>query len=74
MFWKCSCLGTNAKAVIFYGDFAGLAVKETESVEIQVLTEKYATQHALGVVGYSELDAKVENTQAIAVAVTPASV
>ena len=68
---NCLKLGQNAKEVIFYGDFSGLAVKETEAVEINVLTELYATQHAVGVCGYAELDAKVENTQAIAVAVTP---
>ena len=75
---RCSenvdAVGSNAKNVIFYGDFSGVAVKETENVEITVLTEKYATQHALGVVGYAELDAKVENTQKIVVAKTPASV
>lgn len=67
---KVNKLGTASKAVIFYGDFSGLAVKETEEMEIQVLVEKFATQHAIGVCGYSELDAKVENTQKIAVAVT----
>lgn len=67
---KANKLGTASKAVIFYGDFSGLAVKETEEMEIQVLVEKFATQHAIGVCGYSELDAKVENTQKIAVAVT----
>ena len=39
-------------------------------MEIQILLEKFATQHAIGVCGYSELDAKVENTQKIAVAVS----
>lgn len=67
---KVNKLGTASKPVIFYGDFSGLAVKETEEMEIQVLVEKFATQHAIGVCGYSELDAKVENTQKIAVAVT----
>lgn len=67
---KVAKLGTASKPVIFYGDFTGLAVKETEEMEIQVLVEKFATQHAIGVCGYSELDAKVENTQKIAVAVT----
>lgn len=67
---KVEKLGTASKPVIFYGDFSGLAVKETEEMEIQVLIEKFATQHAIGVCGYSELDAKVENTQKIAVAVT----
>ena len=67
---KVGKLGTATKPVIFYGDFSGLAVKETEEMEIQVLVEKFATQHAIGVCGYSELDAKVENTQKIAVAVS----
>lgn len=66
---KAEKLGIASKPVIFYGDFSGLAIKETESMEIQILLEKFATQHAIGVVGYSELDAKVENTQKIAVAV-----
>lgn len=66
---KAEKLGIASKAVIFYGDLSGLAIKETESMEIQILLEKYATQHAIGIVGYSELDAKVENTQKIAVAV-----
>ena len=66
---KAEKLGTASKPVIFYGDFSGLAIKETESMEIQILLEKFATQHAIGVVGYSELDSKVENTQKIAVAV-----
>lgn len=67
---KVEKLGTASKPVIFYGDFSGLAVKETEEMEIQLLLEKFATQHAIGVCGYSELDAKVENTQKIAVAVS----
>lgn len=67
---KVAELGTASKAVIFYGDFSGLAVKNTEEMEIQLLVEKFATQHAVGVVGYSELDAKVEHTQKIAVAFT----
>ncbi len=67
---KAEKLGTASKPVIFYGDFSGLAVKESEAMEIQILLERFATQHAIGVVGYSELDAKVENTQKIAVAVS----
>lgn len=63
-------LGTAGKNVIMYGDFSGLAVKEGEKTEIQVLTERFATQHAVGVVAWGELDAKVEDTQKIAVAVT----
>lgn len=66
-------LGTAGKEAIFYGDFSGLAVKESEKSEIQVLKEKFATQHAIGVVAWGELDAKVEDTQKIAVAVTGAN-
>lgn len=51
---------------IYYGDFKGLATKVVEQIEIQVLVEKYATQHAIGVVAWAELDAKVQNTQMIA--------
>jgi len=54
------------KIAIFYGDFSGLAVKLSEEVNLQVLHEKYATQHAVGVVGWIEIDSKVENTQKIA--------
>ena len=68
-----TALGTANKSVIVYGDISGLAVKESETPEVQVLREKYATQHAIGVVMWGEVDAKVENTQKIAVAVTPAS-
>ena len=63
-------LGTAGKNVVMYGDFSGLAVKESEKSEIQVLRERFATQHAVGVVAWGELDAKVEDTQKIAVAVT----
>ncbi|MBQ8892553.1 MAG: phage major capsid protein [Bacilli bacterium] len=64
-------LGTAKENVIYYGDMSGLAVKESETPEIQVLVEKFATQHAIGVVAWGEIDAKVENTQKIAVAKTP---
>ena len=51
---------------IVYGDMSGLAVKMTENMEIQVLREKFATQHAVGVVAWTEFDAKVENAQKLA--------
>lgn len=54
------------KPVVFYGDMTGLAVKLAEDVNIQVLREKFATQHAIGVVGWIEIDSKVENAQKIA--------
>lgn len=59
-------MAASARA-IYYGDMSGLAVKMTEEFEIQVLREHFATQHAVGVVGWTEMDAKVENEQKIAV-------
>lgn len=50
---------------ILYGDMSGLAVKISEKMNIEVLREKYATQHAIGVVAWMELDSKVENSQKI---------
>lgn len=55
--------GTTA---IYYGDMRGLATKFAEDMNIQVLREKYATQHAIGVVGWLEFDAKVQDAQQIA--------
>ena len=53
------------KKAIFYGDMSGLATKFSEDLSIQVLREKYATMHAVGVVGWIEFDSKVENAQKI---------
>lgn len=64
---------TAGNASILYGDFSGLAVKMSEDMEIQVLREKYATQHAVGVVAWMEVDAKVENAQKLAKLVQKAS-
>ena len=68
-----TALGTASKPVIMFGDFSGLAVKESEQSEIQILNELYAAQHAIGVVAWGEVDAKVEDTQKIAVAVSGAA-
>lgn len=54
------------KIAIYYGNFAGLATKFAENMEIQVLREKYADQHADGVIGWFEFDAKVQDAQQIA--------
>jgi HK97 family phage major capsid protein len=56
----------TGKTVVYYGDFKGLATKFSEDVNIQVLREKYADEHATGVIGWVEFDAKVVNEQAIA--------
>lgn len=61
------------KTAIYYGDMSGLATKFSEEMTIEVLREKYATQHAVGVVGWLEFDSKVENAQKIAKLVMKAS-
>ncbi len=55
------------KPAVYYGDFSGLAVKMTENISAEVLREQFATQHAVGVVAWLEMDAKIENEQKIAV-------
>lgn len=54
------------KNAIFYGDFRGLATKFNEELSIEVLREKYADEHAVGVIGWFEFDSKVEDAQKIA--------
>lgn len=61
------------KAVVYYGDFSGLALKLSEEMEIEVLRERYAAQHAVGVVAWIEFDAKIQNAQKIACLKTKAS-
>ena len=57
---------SNAKA-IFYGDFTeALAANISEDLEIQVLNEKYADQHAIGFTGWMEADCQIQNQQAVA--------
>lgn len=56
----------GAKSIL-YGDYSGLSTNLREQIEIQVLTEKYATQHAIGIVTWYELDAKVTDHQKLAV-------
>lgn len=51
---------------IYYGNMKGLATKFAEDMSIQVLREKYADQHADGVIAWLELDAKVQDAQQIA--------
>ena len=54
------------KTPVYYGDFSGLAIKTSEGFSLELLMEKYATQHAIGAVGWMELDAKIENAQKMA--------
>lgn len=66
-------LGTASKDVIFYGDMKGLAVKVSEDINVEVLRETRARQHAVEVLGFVELDAKVQNAQMVSKMTTKAS-
>lgn len=55
-----------ADGKIFYGDMSGLATKMSEDINIEVLREKFADEHAYGVIGWFEFDSKVQNEQKIA--------
>ncbi len=59
-------MGAGAKSVL-YGDLSGLAVNIPASLEMQILREAYATMHAIGIVAWMELDAKVADQQKLAV-------
>ncbi len=66
--------GVEAEKIpVYYGDFSGLAVKISEGFSLQLLLEKYATQHAVGAVAWMELDAKVEYAQKMAALVMKAT-
>lgn len=54
------------KAVIYYGDMTGLATKFSENITTEVLREKYADEHATGVISWFEFDSKVQNAQKLA--------
>lgn len=68
-------LGANAtdKLIMLYVNPQGVALQEPPTKELQILNEKFATQHATGIVMWGEIDAEVEDTQAVAALVTPAS-
>lgn len=54
------------KTAVVYGDMSGLYVKLAQNMEIQVLQEKYATQHAIGVCAYVEFDSKIVEAKKLA--------
>lgn len=59
-------MGTAGNAAVAYLDPSGLAVKLSEDLEIEVLRERFATQHVVGVVGWIDVDSKIENEQKVA--------
>lgn len=64
-------IGSAAKAVL-YGDLSGLGVNFRENIEIQILLEKYATMHAVGIVSWFEFDSDVIDNQKLATLVMSA--
>lgn len=56
----------TGNTVIYYGDMRGLASKFSEEINIEVLRERYADEHAIGVIGWFEFDSRVTNEQQIA--------
>ena len=65
-------MAAGAKTVL-YGDYSGLSVNMRENISVEVLREKYATQHAFGVVSWFEFDSKVTDNQKLAVLVQKAA-
>lgn len=65
-------VAASAKSVL-YGDYKGLSVNFRENIAIDVLREKYATQHAVGVNAWFEFDSKVTDEQKLAVLVHPSA-
>lgn len=55
----------SGEPFIYYGDMTGLATKFVEELEMEVLKEKYADQHAVGIVAWMEFDSKIEDAQKI---------
>ncbi len=66
-------LSDNAPAIasdalaVLYGDLSGLSVNFREDISVEILREKYATQHALGVISWFEFDSKVTENKKLAV-------
>ena len=61
------------KKAVLYGDYSGLSVNFRENISIEVLREKYATLHALGVVSWFEFDSRLTDNAKLATLVMKAS-
>jgi len=61
---QCEALATGKKAVWYINPAEALAVKTVED-SVQVLNERFATQHAVGIVAWLEMDVKIQNQQAV---------
>lgn len=60
-----STLAAGVVAGVFVNPGAALALRMSPEVEIQVLRELFAAQHATGVVAWVDFDTDVENWQAV---------
>ena len=69
---QVEAMAASKRAVFYVNPAEALATKLVED-SVQILNEKYAVQHAVGVVAWYEADAKVQNQQAAAVLVMKAS-
>lgn len=65
-------IASAAKAIL-YGDYAGLGVNMRQNIEMQILNEKYATMHAVGLVSWFEFDSDVIDHQQLAALVMSVS-
>ena len=63
---QCPGMAATKTAIIYISPKQALAAKIVED-SVQILNEKYATQHAIGVVEWAEVDCKIQNQQAVAV-------
>jgi len=63
---QAKALAAGNATVFYLNPAQALAIKMTEE-SVEILREKYATQHAIGVVEWIEMDAKIQNQQAVAV-------
>ncbi|MBE5830815.1 MAG: phage major capsid protein [Butyrivibrio sp.] len=63
---QCPALEAGEPAIFYVNAAEGLSTKCIED-SVQILREKYATQHALGIVAWIDADAKIVNQQAVAV-------
>ena len=69
---QVEAMAASKRAVFYVNPAQALAVKLVED-SVQILNEKCAVQHAVGVVAWYEADCKVQNQQAAAVLVMKAS-
>ena len=63
---QCPGMAATKTAIFYISPKQALAAKIVED-SVQILNEKYATQHAIGFVEWAEVDCKIQNQQAVAV-------